>query len=127
MMVDGTNLPTSMVLMVFRDTPIASARSAWLSRCSARKTLILFSSSLVIDAARSCVQQEEDTEQQQHERQDTLDDDFQRHQRQPREYKVGQCLQYGQDDEAQHPRLRHGFLKAHLQKPVLCQARSEER
>ena len=36
--VDGTNRPTSIVLMVLRETPMARARSAWLIRCSARNT-----------------------------------------------------------------------------------------
>ena len=42
--VDGMNFPTSMVLIVFLDTPMRLARSVWLRRCSARNTWMRFSS-----------------------------------------------------------------------------------
>jgi hypothetical protein len=32
----GMNRPTSIVLIVFLETPIRSVSSAWLMRCSAR-------------------------------------------------------------------------------------------
>src|SRR6056297_3610496 len=121
MMVDGTNRPTSMVLMVFRDTPIASASSAWLSRCSARKTRILLPSSFLIAAPRAREEQKGGTEKQQHEGQNALNDGLQRHCRKPFEDQVVQCLQYHQDQETQHPGSGHGLLESNVHKTVFSQ------
>src|SRR6056297_675398 len=121
MMVDGTNRPTSMVLMVFRDTPIASASSAWLSRCSARKTRILLPSSFLIAALRTRQEQKGDTEKQQHEGQNALNDDLQRHCRKPFEDQVVQCLQYHQNQETQHPGFGHGLLESNVHETVFSQ------
>ena len=43
--VEGTKRPTSIVLIVFRDTFMTPARSDWLIRCFARNTRIRFVSS----------------------------------------------------------------------------------
>src|SRR6056297_2275568 len=102
MMVDGTNRPTSIVLMVFRDTPIESASSAWLSRCSARKTRIRFPSLSLITVARSSQEQEGEAEQQQHQRKNGLNDDFQRHFGKRFEQQTVHRLQDDQHQETQH-------------------------